>query len=119
MDEAFRLPVRAWRIGSRVEVTQPETCATLLEHARAVSPAVVGHHPGDVDAEVAEGGDGGTNENTNGSLRQYCPKGTDLSRHSRDELEAVASALNSRPRKTLGWKTPAEALDDYLCLIRE
>ncbi len=61
----------------------------------------------------------GTNENTNGLLRQYCPKGTDLSRHSRDELEAVASALNSRPRKTLGWKTPAEALDDYLCLIRE
>ena len=34
-------------------------------------------------------------------------------------LEAIASALNSRPRKTLGWKTPAEALDDYLCLIRE
>ena len=61
----------------------------------------------------------GTNENTNGLLRQYCPKGTDLSRHARDELEAVASALNSRPRKTLGWKTPAEALDDYLRLIRE
>ena len=60
----------------------------------------------------------GTNENTNGLLRS-CPKGTDLSRHSRDELEAVASALNSRPRKTLGWKTPAEALDDHLCLIRE
>ena len=40
-------------------------------------------------------------------------------RHSRDELEAIASALNGRPCKTLGWKTPAEALDDYLCLIRE
>ena len=51
--------------------------------------------------------------------RQYCPNGTDLSRQSRDELEAVASALNSRPRKTLGWKTPAEALDDYLHLLRE
>jgi IS30 family transposase len=56
----------------------------------------------------------GTNENTNGLLRQYFPKGTDLARHSAEDLAAVAAALNSRPRKTLGWKTPAEVLDEYL-----
>lgn len=61
----------------------------------------------------------GTNENTNGLLRQYFPKGTDLSRWSAEEITAVAVALNNRPRKTLGWKTPAEALNDHLLLLQQ
>ena len=60
----------------------------------------------------------GTNENTNGLLRQYFPKGTDLARHSAEELAAVAAALNGRPRKTLGWRTPAEVLDEHLARRR-
>jgi len=56
----------------------------------------------------------GSNENTNGLLRQYFPKGTSLKVHSREHLEEVAAELNARPRKTLGWKTPAQALDEFL-----
>jgi IS30 family transposase len=56
----------------------------------------------------------GSNENTNGLLRQYFPKGSELSRYTPADLQAVAAALNTRPRKTLGWKTPAEALDEHL-----
>ena len=52
----------------------------------------------------------GSNENTNGLLRQYFPRGADLSQHGAQELQAVADELNSRPRKTLDWDTPAERL---------
>ncbi len=56
----------------------------------------------------------GSNENTNGLLRQYFPKSTDLSGYHRDYLKFVAAQLNNRPRKRLGRKTPAEALDRLL-----
>jgi IS30 family transposase len=56
----------------------------------------------------------GSNENTNGLLRQYFPKGADLNNFPPDYLEHVSQKLNTRPRKTLGWKTPAQALDELL-----
>src|SRR3954453_20409386 len=56
----------------------------------------------------------GSNENVNGLLRQYFPKGTALRVHSADALAAVAATLNARPRKTLVWRTPAEVLDELL-----
>lgn len=59
-----------------------------------------------------------TNENTNGLLRQYFPKGTDLSRWSAEELAAVAYTLNNRPRKVLGWRTPAEVFSEQLSLLQ-
>jgi IS30 family transposase len=61
----------------------------------------------------------GSNENTNGLLRQYFPKGTDLARWSDEDLQAVAATINGRPRKTLKWKTPAETLDDQLASIEQ
>ncbi|WP_043734729.1 IS30 family transposase, partial [Nocardia asiatica] len=61
----------------------------------------------------------GTNENTNGLLRQYFPKGTDLSRWGARDIAAIAHTLNSRPRKSLGWKTPAEAFTEQLRSLQQ
>ena len=61
----------------------------------------------------------GTNENTNGLLRQYFPKGTDLARWSAEDIAAIAHTLNTRPRKTLGWRTPAEALNEHLHSLQQ
>ena len=52
-----------------------------------------------------------TNENTNGLLRQYFPKGTDLRVHGAEDLRAVEDRLNNRPRKILGWRTPAHVFN--------
>ena len=56
----------------------------------------------------------GSNENTNGLLRQYFPKRTEIAHYTQADLDAVAAELNGRPRQTLGWQTPSQALDEAL-----
>ena len=92
-----------------------DQCAEMAQHARLKIDAGVQVYFCDPQSPWQRG----TNENTNGLLRQYFPKGTDLSAHDPDALAAVAATLNGRPRKTLGWKTPAEALDQCLAQIEK
>lgn len=60
----------------------------------------------------------GSNENTNGLLRQYMPKGSDLSIYSQDELDAIALSLNTRPRETLGWKSPLAVYTEHMARLQ-
>ena len=60
----------------------------------------------------------GTNENTNGLVRQYLPKGTDLSGYSQEQLDAIADQMNGRPRKTLGWASPFEVYSNWLARLQ-
>jgi IS30 family transposase len=60
----------------------------------------------------------GSNENANGLIREYLPKGEDLSRYSQDDLDAIAHRLNTRPRKILDFRTPWDAYNDYLIAIQ-
>lgn len=60
----------------------------------------------------------GSNENTNGLLRQYMPKGSDLSVYSQDELDAIALSLNTRPRETLGWKSPLAVYTEHMARLQ-
>ena len=59
-------------------------------------------------------GQRGSNENTNGLLRQYFPKRSEIAQYTQADLDAVAAELNDRPRQTLGWRSPSQALDEAL-----
>ena len=72
-----------------------------------ITPTVSGRYLSFADCDPSSPWQRGSNENTNGLPRQYFPRGTDFSRYELEELNAVAETLNFRPRKTLGWKTPA------------
>ena len=61
----------------------------------------------------------GSNENTNGLLRQYFPKGSDLSGYTQAQLDAIADELNGRPRMTLGWRKPLEVYAEHLARLTQ
>jgi IS30 family transposase len=98
LPEVARLTL-TWDQGS--EMAKHHQVATVLRHG------VYFAHP-------ASPWQRGTNENTNGLVRQYLPKGSDLSVHTAEDLKAIEDKLNNRPRKVLDWRTPAEVFASVL-----
>ena len=94
--EAARTAAQVADLGPGRRAGQARPAQDRRRHRRSTSATRT--HPGSAPS----------NENTNGLLRQYFPKGTDLSRWTAEELDAVVTDLNARPRKTLNWRTPAE-----------
>ena len=78
--------------------------------------AVPGHWEGDMFCDPPSPWQRGSNENTNGLLRQYLPKGIDISGYSQPQLNVIARQLNQRPRKTLGFHTPAQMFSERVAL---
>ena len=106
MTQAARAAAQDPHLGSRERTVRPRPVRARHRHEGVLRrPALAWQRP--------------TNENTNGLLRQYFPKGTDLSRWSAEDLEAVALAINNRPRKILGWKTPAEVFEEQLRSLQQ
>ncbi len=114
--QVYRATVAQWK--AQQAAKRPKTAKLVVNPARPPDRPV-GFTVGGDHALVDAPSQRPTNKNTNGLLRQYFPKGTDLSRWSAEDLEAVALTLNNRPRKTLGWRTPAEVFQEHLLLLEQ